>query len=170
VRELSIRKWSQELATEAPTSKKIMYILRGACGSGKSTLSASLLAGTEGMSFSTDDFFMKSGNYEFEPLDISKAHKWNLKRTTEACQKAISPIVVDNTNTQRWEAKPYVEAGLRYRYVIEVKEPDTPWRRDAVELTKRNTHNVPFENIKRMLGRWENDFSIEAIISSEPPF
>lgn len=50
-----------------------------------------------------------------------------------------------------------------------MKEPDTPWRRDAGELAKRNVHGVPLEAIERMLGRWDEDFSIEAILNSKPP-
>jgi hypothetical protein len=47
-------------------------------------------------------------------------------------------------HTQRWEARGYVEAALKYGYEVEIREPDTPWRRNAEELAKRNTHGKIF--------------------------
>ncbi|MNE81595.1 hypothetical protein D3C80_1782580 [compost metagenome] len=76
---------------------------------------------------------------------------------------------MDNTNTQRWEAKPYVVLAQEFGYEVIVREPDTPWRRNAAELAKRNVHGVPVEAIQRMLDRWDEDFSVEAILKSAPP-
>ena len=104
-----------------------MYITRGISGSGKSTL-AKTLAPKENI-FSTDDFFMVDGEYRFDPKKLGEYHKKNQQRVEEALKKGISPIVVDNTNTQGWEIKPYVELADKYGYGVELKEPNTPWNK-----------------------------------------
>ena len=148
--------------------EKILIIMRGISGSGKSTLAKEL--GQNGIIFSTDDFFMKNGKYMFDPKKIGEAHQWNLNRAIQAMQQEISPIVIDNTNTQAWEAKKYVEEGKKRGYKIEVREPNTPWKFDAEELAKRNTHGVPKASIEKMLNRWEPDLTEEKILQSKSPF
>jgi predicted kinase len=150
--------------------EKLLVIVRGISGSGKSTLCKTYLEkNKEGQVFSTDEFFIKNGKYIFNGKLIGKAHEWNQKRSIEAMEKSCPLILIDNTNTCKWEAKPYVEAGLKYGYNIVITEPTTPWCKDAEELAKRNEHGVPLEAIKMMLNRWEKDFTIENILESEPP-
>ena len=81
----------------------------------------------------------------------------------------MSPVVVDNTHTQRWEARAYVATALQHGYAVRVAEPDTAWRRNAAELAARNTHGVPEVAIRRMLARWEDDFSVDSIMRDAPP-
>jgi adenylate kinase family enzyme len=54
--------------------------MRGVPGSGKST-KAKKLAGTSGVVYSTDDFFMKNGEYVYDVKMIVEYHEKNLKRT-----------------------------------------------------------------------------------------
>jgi NEDD4-binding protein 2 len=54
--------------------------MRGVPGSGKST-KAKKLAGTDGLIYSTDDFFMKNGEYVYDVKSIGEYHDRNLKRT-----------------------------------------------------------------------------------------
>jgi predicted kinase len=151
--------------------EKTLIILRGISGSGKSTLSQNIIKnnGGIGVVFSTDEFFMKNDKYVFQPENLGRAHQWNEKRTGDAMKSGSSLIIVDNTNTQKWEAKPYVELGVHYGYTIKFDEPTTSWAKDASELAKRNAHGVPLDAIKRMLGRWETDFTVENILKSNPP-
>lgn len=151
--------------------KKTLVILRGISGSGKSTLSKKLIQENNGngIVFSTDDYFIKDGIYKFDPNLLGKAHNWNQDRAIKKMKEGESLIIIDNTNTQKWEAKPYVEAGLTYGYEILVKEPTTEWAKDAKELVKRNQHGVPYDSIVSMLKRWETDFTVENIMKSEPP-
>src|SRR5574337_1008108 len=109
--------------------KKII-IMRGVPGSGKST-KAKRLAGETGVIFSTDDFFMREGQYVFDGKQIAKAHGWNQARAAVAMQQGISPIVVDNTNTVAWEAAPYVREATKNGYSVEFICADTPWAMDA---------------------------------------
>jgi NEDD4-binding protein 2 len=51
--------------------------MRGLPGSGKST-KAKALAGEEGLIFSTDDFFMVNGKYEYDAKMIGDYHTKNI--------------------------------------------------------------------------------------------
>lgn len=150
---------------------KTLVILRGISGSGKSTLSKKLISenNSKGVIYSTDDFFIKDGVYKFDGALLGKAHNFNQSRAIKSMKEGESLIIIDNTNTQKWEAKPYVEAGLEFGYKILIDEPKTEWAKDAKELAKRNTHGVPYDSIVSMLKRWENDFTVENIMKSEPP-
>jgi len=159
---------------------KKMYIMRGVSGSGKST-KAKQLAGS-GKVFSTDDFFMEGEEYNFNPTKLQEAHKWNQKRVWDAAHKGITPIVVDNTTTQGWEAKPYVVIGMTEGYDVEIVEPESPWwnkfrpnmseeelQELAETLVSKTVHGVPVEGIKNMLKRWEFDLDPMKILRSERP-
>lgn len=146
---------------------KTMIIMRGLSGSGKSTLARQL--GEGGQVFSTDDFFMYKGDYFFDPMKIGDAHKWNIKRVDEAASKGVSPLVVDNTNVEAWEAKAYVNIAQKHGYSVQIQEAQTPWRFDADELAKRNTHGVPRDAIQTMLDKWQHNITVDDILKSQPP-
>ena len=149
------------------SNPKIVYILRGISGSGKSSLSQKLGAG--GAIFSTDDYFMQSGSYNFDASKFGEAHQWNQQRAIKAMSEGISPIVIDNTHTEAWEAKPYVAAALQYGYQVEFAEPDTPWKFNAEELARRNKHGVPLERIQQMLKQWQPNITVDDVMNSELP-
>ncbi|KAJ3294181.1 NEDD4-binding protein 2 [Rhizoclosmatium sp. JEL0117] len=154
--------------------QQTLVILRGCSGAGKSTLAAELLqSNPTALVFSTDDFFRQneSGEYKHDPSRLSEAHAWNQARAAAAMASKAPVVVIDNTNLQRWEAKPYVECALKEGYSVVVKEPTTDWwvRKDVNELFKRGTHGVPYEAIAKMVERYEPDFSVEAIMQSSPP-
>jgi len=146
---------------------KLLVIMRGCPGSGKSTLARQL--GEGGVVLSTDDYFNQGGEYIFDPDQLPRAHKWNYIRALRAMKEGISPIVIDNNTIKAWEAKPYVQEGLRYGYRIEIKESDAPWRFDVEELAKKNRHQVPADVIQKKLDKWEPNINIEQIMKSKIP-
>jgi predicted kinase len=148
---------------------KVLVVLRGIPGSGKSYTSQEI-SGDSNNIFSTDDYFMQGGNYVFDPSKLPTAHRWNQQRAIEAMDAGVTPIIIDNTNVQAWEAKGYVQAAIDRGYRIEIREPETPWKFDAEELAKRNQHGVPIEAIKRMLSRWEPDITVDDILAAKSPF
>jgi len=147
--------------------EKKMIIMRGVSGSGKSTLAKEL--GEGGVILSTDDFWEQDGEYEFIPDKMQEAHDWTRQRAQDAVEKGISPVVIDNTNVRAWEAKEYVDMAKKNGYEIEIREAETPWRFDAEELAKRNTHGVTQDIIERMLENWEPNLTVEDIEKSEKP-
>jgi predicted kinase len=170
-------------------------------GSGKSTLAKTILTveeNSEGIIFSTDDYFMQPDpitnelTYQFDISKLSDAHEWNQQRCEQAMKAWLTNpepdsqyadqqiqrhrvIIIDNTNVQKWEAKPYIQLCLNYQFAtmenIYIREPDTPWWKDQnlEEMAKRNTHEVSAEIIGRMLERWEVFESIQAILDSQKP-
>lgn len=113
---------------------------------------------------------MKDGVYQFDLDKLTANHQANIARTEEAMKAGRSPIVIDNTNVSAYEAKPYVRLAQQYGYRVDVQQPQTPWRFDAAELARRNTHGVPQEAIQKMIDRWDDDFSTDAIMKSKAPW
>ncbi|NWU98862.1 N4BP2 protein, partial [Upupa epops] len=149
---------------------QVLVLLRGVPGSGKSYLARTLLEDNpDGIILSTDDFFSKHGQYHYDPSCLGEAHDWNRKRAKEAFEMGISPIIIDNTNIQAWEMKPYVTLAQHFKYKVMFREPDTWWKFKPKELERRNIHGVSKEKIKRMLERYERCISVSSILSSSVP-
>ncbi|XP_068281500.1 uncharacterized protein [Nyctibius grandis] len=135
-------------------SQKWLLILRGLPGSGKSTLSCILLGQShDGIVFSTDDYFRQQDGYTYNAAQLGDAHEWNQKRAKQAMEQGKSPIIIDNTNTQAWEMKPYVEVALEKGYRVAFHEPDTWWKFDPEELEKevilKKNHGRPLTKAKQ---------------------
>lgn len=151
-------------------SEKLLLILRGLPGSGKSTLSRVLLGQScDGVVLSTDDYFRQQYGYSYNAAQLGDAHEWNRKRAKQAMEQGKSPVIIDNTNTQAWEMKPYVEVALEKGYRVEFHEPNTWWKFDPEELEKRNKHGVTREKIAQMLERYEYQISIPIVMNSVVP-
>ncbi|RDD41068.1 NEDD4-binding protein 2-like 1 [Trichoplax sp. H2] len=146
---------------------KVLYIARGCPGSGKSTLVRLLLEkyNHQGIILSTDNYFIgPDGKYAFDPTKISEAHSWNQNEAVKNANLGISPIFIDNTNTQLWEMKPYVVLAINAGYHVEFIEPCTWWKFNANQLARRCTHNVPLNKIESMLQRFERSASVKLIL------
>ena len=130
--------------------EKILYIVRGIPGSGKSTF-AKTLGGTH---IEADQYFVDvDGNYNFDGGKIKLAHEYCRAQTeawmrTDGTQVNVDRIVVSNTFTQEWEMKPYFELAKEYGYkvftiIVENRHGG------------KNVHNVPDEAIDKMRKRFE---------------
>ncbi|XP_018578614.1 NEDD4-binding protein 2-like isoform X2 [Anoplophora glabripennis] len=152
---------------------KVLVIVRGVPGCGKSYLAKRILESTIGLDnnyylhiLSADDFFFQSGVYRYDSSKISEAHGWNHNRAFQALSRGFSPVIIDNTNTQMWEMKPYAMMATDYGYIIEILEPDTHWCSNDKELAKRNTHGVPKSKIRDMLDRYEKNITSQKLLSA----
>ncbi|XP_057323772.1 uncharacterized protein LOC130666620 isoform X2 [Microplitis mediator] len=141
---------------------KIIIFMRGLPGSGKSTAARNLISTTLAKDpsiyiFSTDDFFQlhNRGVYKYDPTKLSEAHSRNHSRVLNAMKSGRTPIIVDNTNLQIWEMRPYVLMAINHNYGVEVLEMTTPWAYNVNELTRKNTHGVPKEKVRMMLEKYE---------------
>lgn len=133
-------------------SEKLAIIIRGIPGSGKSTLAKTLM-GKSGVIHSTDDYFLVEGVYKFDPKSLGKHHEANYNAFKKSILSGISPVILDNTNTQKWEYSKYESFAKQNGYEIQIiKVPHV-----SVDVAvKRNTHGVPEASIKKMLERWED--------------
>lgn len=152
-----------EICKKAQAGQKLMIIMRGPAGCGKSTMANALLKqigllehyNSRDFIFSSDDFFLTRRGYKFDPNLLPDAHEWNRKRVRSKAAAGWSPIIIDNTNIMVWEMQPYVQIAVMNGYVLELLEPQTTWCKSATKLSQRNVHQVPKESIQRMLDRYE---------------
>lgn len=151
---------------------RVLILMRGVPGSGKSYLAKKIVAATISTSLvdykthicSTDDYFESGGVYIFDKQRLSEAHDWNQRRVRNALHQGLSPVIVDNTNVETWEMEPYLRDGVRNGYLIEVMEPNTPWAKKYNQLVMRNSHNVPPHTIRKMLNNFEEGVTGESLI------
>lgn len=132
-------------------------ILRGAPGSGKSTVVDALLS--QGKYFvewcSADHHRMKDGKYVFNPAENDNAHGGCMRDFVGGAtvfNKEDSVLVVDNTNVMMMEAAPYFSVAKAFGWkpvlVTVLADPET--------AASRNTHNVPSEKVRDMAKRIED--------------
>jgi predicted kinase len=124
---------------------KILYIVRGIPGSGKSTFAKTL----GGQHYEADMYFVTpSGKYEFDPTKIKDAHQWcqNFVKTDMTLE--YPKIVVSNTSTQEWEMKPYFDLAKEFGYTVFTIIVEN-------RHGGKNQHNVPEDKIEQMINRFE---------------
>lgn len=135
---------------------KVLYILRGLPGSGKSTVANSLTS-TDRV-FEADKYFYDSdGNYNFDGSKLGEAHAW-CKEQVEFCMMPAEngetnwfpnlPIVVSNTNTTEKEFKPYVELAEKYGYAVVFLVVEN-------RHGNKSLHDVPEASLDKMEKRFQ---------------
>jgi predicted kinase len=130
--------------------EKILYIVRGVSGAGKSTFAKTISPiVVEADQYFTDD----KGNYIFDGSKIKLAHEYCRTQTeawmiTEDDQINTSKVAVSNTFTQEWEMEPYFELAKKYGYKVFTVIVEN--RHGGV-----NQHNVPEDKIEQMKTRFE---------------
>ncbi|KAJ6635678.1 NEDD4-binding protein 2-like 1 [Pseudolycoriella hygida] len=151
----------QELRKEIIHGLKVMVIMRGAPGCGKSYLARQIVDSTTCDKychhiFSSDDFFYdRRGNYNFSANRLDEVHESNRKRVEQHACSGWSPIIVDNTNIRIWEMRNYFEIAVRFGYLVKIVEPKTTWSHSAGKLSVKNSHGVSKETIERMMFNYE---------------
>ena len=132
--------------------EKNLYIVRGLPGSGKSTFARSIAKSYQ--IFEADQFFMKKGEYNFDPTKLKEAHQDCKQRVANRMRENLfnsiffNNIVVSNTFTQDWEMKFYLSIARRYGYkvhtiIVENRHYGT------------NIHGVPEDKLQVMEDRFE---------------
>lgn len=155
------------------TDSKRLIIVRGLPGSGKSMLSDQLkdTYGGDSVIYSTDDYFLDdSGEYKLKLNRIKVAHLWNQNRTVDAMKEGKKTIIINNCNVRRWEAKPYVQAAVKFGYAVEILEPNTVWKNDVNELINRSNGRYSPKFVIKMKDEWDTNFTVESILASVPPW
>uniref|UniRef100_A0A0K0DPB3 RNase NYN domain-containing protein n=1 Tax=Angiostrongylus cantonensis TaxID=6313 RepID=A0A0K0DPB3_ANGCA len=108
----------------------------------------SLSADYGGVVYSTDDFFLQNGVYQFQPEKLEEYHRNNILRVREAMVNGIKTVVVDNTNIFIHHMQQYAFHAVRYCYEIFVVEPETTWK---YTVRERNIHGIEIWKIDSMM-------------------
>lgn len=155
-----------DLVSRIKSGERILILMRGCSGSGKSTLARRLKH--SGVLLSTDDYFIdvKRNTYNFDVRCLSEAHQWNQNRARRSMELKRSPVIIDNTNIEAWEMKPYVAMAVQFMYSVELVEPETPWRYRVGQLFTRSTHNVPRKTIEAALDRFDHNITAAQLVRS----
>ena len=126
-------------------SKKLIYLVRGISGAGKSTFTNSLgLKNIEADMFFIDPV---TGEYNFDGSKIKQAHIW-CQECVESVMISGESVVVSNTFTQEWEMEHYYELAKKYGYMVFSVIVEN--RHNGV-----NQHNVPDDIIDKMKNRFQ---------------
>ena len=119
-----------------------LILVRGLPGSGKSTHARSLGI----LHLEADQYFMRNGEYKFDPMELGHAHSWCID-STEAALKAGMDVVVANTFTEAWELKHYIDLAAQYDADLEIRKMTGQYE---------SIHDIPAAAMQRMQDRWEN--------------
>ena len=144
---------------------RVLYIIRGLPGSGKSSLGEDLInhhwasGGKPGVGiwmrhcYSADDWFTdKKGNYNFVPEELPQAHEDCQLRVQGAMLDKVERIAVCNTFTQAWEAERYFELCKIYDYSPFVIQCQNDFG---------NIHGCSDDKIEEMRERWDENIWVK---------
>jgi predicted kinase len=128
--------------------EKILFLIRGVPGSGKSTFAKTLIGEKDHCHKEADMYFVdREGNYKFEPSKIKAAHEWCQEEIEFLMKYEHSRIAVSNTFTQEWEMEPYYELAKKYGYSV-----------FSIIVENRhggvNAHGVPDDKLEIMKNRF----------------
>ena len=125
--------------------EKVLYIVRGIPGSGKSTFAKQLTANV----FEADHYFYDENcNYKFDSTKIKDAHQGCQDNVKHAMESSIPKIAVSNTSTMEWELVPYYILAEQYGYSVFSVVVEN--RHNGV-----NVHGVPEDKLEQMKNRFE---------------
>ncbi len=123
---------------------KVLYLLRGVPGAGKSKLAETLGCPV----FSADDFYVRDGEYKFLPSFLGAAHSQCQNRVETSMECGVERIAVANTFTREWEMDAYYVMAEKHGYTV-----------FSVIVENRhngkNVHGVPDEKVEAMRSRFQ---------------
>ena len=136
--------------------KTKVVILRGLPGSGKSYL-ASHCGVTDAVVCSSDNYFNKTGTYQFDRKRIVEAHAHCCQQFVQAISDARELVFIDNTNSMRWEYRVYTHLCQLLGLGCQVVEIPHPNLNIVSSYLSRNVHNLTLSAVKDYTDRWEAD-------------
>lgn len=133
---------------------KVLYLIRGVPGSGKSTFTKHIW--NDYAICEADQYFIDktTKEYKFDYSKIKEAHAWcqeqvEIKMKDNQINEQYYPeIAVSNTFTQEWEMEPYFKLAEKYGYKVFTLIVEN--RHGGV-----NQHGVPEDKVQAMKNRFQ---------------
>lgn len=127
---------------------KMLYLVRGLPGSGKSTFARTLSDHMSGHWWEADDFFYDDNfEYKFDASKLHEAHKWCHDRTSISMLFGHPVVIVSNAFTTEKELQPYLQLAKDYGYNVTTLIVENRHGNASV-------HNVPEETMQKMRNRF----------------
>lgn len=127
---------------------KLLVIIRGLPGSGKSTIARSLVRGkATGIHLENDMYHMKDGVYRFKESQVKHAVSWCKMEALKAMMEGRSPIIVSNTFILNSTMQPYFDMAKENGYEVQVVHTKADFG---------SIHDVPESVIAGMKSSWED--------------
>jgi len=134
--------------------EKVLIILRGWPGSGKSTYAKQKARELNAVICSIDDYFInRHGEYVYKPNEVPFAHAYCIRQFLNAVSLNKN-IIVDNINMHARQYSIYYNIGLAYHYQIKIKTLNGHYEsihdipEAIIEKMKKNWPKLPFEYLK----------------------
>lgn len=137
--------FTQNSSKNSLVKDKIILLLRGLPGSGKTELAKALSEHGKYPFLSVDDYFThpETGDYQFNYKINHLAYKSCEERTLKFAVEGVSKIIIHNTFTMAWEMEPYFKIASDYQYSIFVVTVEN-------YHNGKNQHSISDEQIKKM--------------------
>jgi len=94
--------------------KKVLIIVRGIPGSGKTSFASFLGKAV----CCADDYYIHDGEYKWVAEDIGTAHAWCQRKCRRFMKKQIETVIVANTSTTEREMQPYMDLARQFGYMV----------------------------------------------------
>ncbi|KAM4622819.1 2',3'-cyclic-nucleotide 3'-phosphodiesterase [Discoglossus pictus] len=128
---------------------KLLVLLRGLPGSGKTTLAKEIEQKYKDSSrmFSADQYNIKpavraSGGGEYAKLD---------EELMSTCDRREANLVIlDDTHHDRERLDQLFDLANKFHFIVVIVEPKTPWRLDCAQLKDKNHWNLSLEELKNL--------------------
>mmetsp|Transcript_48172 Transcript_48172/g.85528 ORF Transcript_48172/g.85528 Transcript_48172/m.85528 type:complete len:1677 (-) Transcript_48172:71-5101(-) len=140
---------------------RLVVILRGFPGSGKSSLSSMLKKCAPAEVIGADHFWAGTEN-------LQEAHEKCRQSFSEALQAQKPLVIVDNTNVRRSEYEKYRSKAETEGYAVVILEMICESTSDLERFRKRSVHDVPGGAVGAMWSRWEQDPSALRLAPYDP--
>ena len=124
--------------------EKILIIVRGLPGSGKTTFAK--LLGTKAICCA-DDYVTRNGVYNWKPETIGVSHEWCQRKCRRFMKAQVERIVIANTNTTEREMQPYMDLARQFGYMVHTVIVEN-------RHGGKNIHNVPETTLDKMCERF----------------
>ncbi len=112
--------WGINYGFNKEMTNKVLILLRGVSGAGKSTFAKFLIDNFKETPthHEADMWMMKDGVYDFNPNNLGYCHAQCILSTERDMQVDIPFIIVSNTFTTQKELNPYLSLAEKYQYKV----------------------------------------------------